>query len=135
MRVLLDTNVVWDVLLNRQPWVKDASAIWQANDEGRIIAYLTASTFTDIFYIARKVAGIAGARQAVRTCLEAFEVCDVTRHTLQHAETLLGNDFEDNRPIACATLQNLDAIITRDKAGFQNASLPVFDPADLLAQL
>lgn len=135
MRILLDTNVVLDVLLNRQPWVKDAAAIWQANDDGRVMAYLTASTFTDIFYIARKVAGIAGARQAVRTCLEAFEICDVTRHTLQHAGTLLGNDFEDNLQIACATLQNLDAIVTRDQAGFQHSSLPVFDPADLLAQL
>ncbi len=133
MRLLLDTNVVLDVLLNRQPWVKDAAAIWQANDDGRVMAYLTASTFTDIFYIARKVAGIAGARQAVRTCLEAFEIRD--RHTLQHAETLLGNDFEDNLQIACATLQNLDAIVTRDQAGFQNASLPVFASAERLIQL
>lgn len=89
------------------------------------MAYLTASTFTDIFYIARKVAGIVDARQAVRTCLEAFEICDVTRHTLQHAETLSGNDFEDNLQIACATLQNLDAIVTRDKAGFQNSSVAI----------
>jgi predicted nucleic acid-binding protein len=109
--------------------------VWQANDDGRVIAYLTASTFTDIFYIARKVAGIAGTRQAVRTCLEAFEICDVPRHTLQHAETLSGNDFEDNLQIACATLQNLDAIATRDKAGFQNSSIAIFEPADLLAQL
>lgn len=70
-----------------------------------------------------------------RTCLEAFEICDVTRHTLQQAETLSGNDFEDNLQIACATLQNLNAIVTRDKAGFQNSSVAVFDPADLLAQL
>lgn len=99
------------------------------------MAYLTASTFTDIFYIARKVASIAGARQAVRTCLEAFEICDVTHHTLQLAETLSGNDFEDNLQIACATLQNMDAIITRDKAGFQNLSIAVLDPADLLTQI
>jgi predicted nucleic acid-binding protein len=49
MRVLLDTNVVLDVLLNRQPWVNDAAAVWQANDDGRVIVYLAASTFTDIF--------------------------------------------------------------------------------------
>lgn len=97
------------------------------------MAYLTASTFTDIFYIARKVAGSAGARQAVRTCLAAFEIRD--RHMLQRAETLTGNDFEDNLQIACATLQTLDAIITRDQAGFQNLTIAVFDPADLLTQL
>ena len=36
MRILLDTNVVLDVLLNREPWVAEASAIWQANDDGRL---------------------------------------------------------------------------------------------------
>jgi predicted nucleic acid-binding protein len=135
MRVLLDTNVVLDVLLNRQPWVNDAAAVWQANDDGRVIVYLAASTFTDIFYIARKAAGVSAARQAIRTCLEAFEICEVTRHTLQQAESLSGSDFEDNLQIACATLQNMDAIITRDKAGFQNLNISVFAPAEFLTQL
>lgn len=54
MRVLFDTNIVLDVLLNRQPWVGDASQLWQAHDEGKLEAYLTATTLTNIFYIARR---------------------------------------------------------------------------------
>ena len=49
MRILFDTNIILDVLLNREPWVNQAQAIWQANDEGRISGYLVASTVTDIF--------------------------------------------------------------------------------------
>ncbi len=135
MRVLLDTNVVLDVLLKRQPWLNDAAAVWQANDDGRIMAYLTASTFTDIFYIAKRVAGIDIARQAIRTCLNAFEICEVNRQALEQAEILSGTDFEDNLQIACASIKNLEAIITRDKSGFQNLSIPVFEPAEFLAQL
>ena len=40
MRVLFDTNVVLDVLLQREPWVSEASGLWQANDEGRITGYM-----------------------------------------------------------------------------------------------
>jgi hypothetical protein len=49
------------------------------------------------------------------------------------AETLTGNDFKDNLPVACITLPNLAAIAMWDQASFQNLSLPVFDPAALLA--
>jgi len=53
MHVLFDTNVILDVLLNREPWVRESSALWRANDEGRVVGYAVASTFTDIFYICK----------------------------------------------------------------------------------
>ena len=45
MRLLLDTNVVLDVLLERQPFVQHSKQLWQAVDEGRLrdIAYSSAS--------------------------------------------------------------------------------------------
>ncbi len=51
-QVLFDTNVVLDALLKRAPWDADAAACWQASDDGKILGCLTASTLTDIFYIA-----------------------------------------------------------------------------------
>ncbi len=135
MRVLLDTNVLLDVLLNRDPWVKQASAVWQASDEGEIVGYIMACAIADIFYIARRLVTIETARAAVRICLDAFEVCSVDQQTLEHAETLSGSDFEDNLQIACADMTGLDAIVTRDKKGFQSAVIPVLTPTELLAQL
>jgi predicted nucleic acid-binding protein len=39
MRVLVDTNVVLDVLLNREPWVMEAAAVWRLCSEGSITGY------------------------------------------------------------------------------------------------
>ncbi|HLB46163.1 MAG TPA: PIN domain-containing protein [Anaerolineales bacterium] len=94
MRVLLDTNVVLDVLLRRDPWLKEA--LWQANDDSRLVGYISASTLTDIFYVARKLAGLDAARRAVRICLDAFEICPIDRSTLELAAALSGADFKDN---------------------------------------
>ena len=135
MRILLDTNVVLDVLLKREPWVTDAATIWQASDEGRVTGYLVASTLTDIFYIARKLVGLAAARAAVEVCLAAFEICTVDRQALEQATLLPGTDFEDNLQIACATLAGLEAIVTRDKDGFKSASIAVFTAAEFLAHM
>ena len=135
MRVLFDTNVLLDVLLNRDPWVTESSAVWQANDEGQIVGHITACAITDIFYIARRSTTLETARAAVRICLEAFEVCTVNRQALEQAETFPGSDFEDNLQIACASLAGLDAILTRDKKGFKSAAMPVLTPGELLMRL
>ncbi|MGH9754957.1 MAG: type II toxin-antitoxin system VapC family toxin [Blastocatellia bacterium] len=133
--VLFDTNVVLDALLNRAPWVADAAACWRASDDGKILGCLTASTLTDIFYIARKQKGVDVARDAVRLCLDTFAICAVDRIALEHAAALPGNDFEDNLQIACATLAELDGIVTRDKDGFRDSPIPAFSPTDLITLL
>lgn len=133
--VLFDTNVVLDVLLKRSPWDADAAACWQAIDDRKILGCITASTLTDIFYIARKHAGQADAFNALRVCLDAFAICQVDRRALEEALDLPGNDFEDNLQIACASLADLDLILTRDPNGFKSATLPILAPADLLLQL
>ncbi len=54
-RVLLDTNVVLDVLLERDPWVVQAKTIWGAHLDHRIAAHITATSLTDIFYLSRRL--------------------------------------------------------------------------------
>ena len=69
-RVLLDTNVVLDVLLDRHPWNVQAIAIWQAHLQNQIAAHMTATSVTDVFYVARCLAGRAQAWRAIRACLD-----------------------------------------------------------------
>lgn len=112
MRILIDTNVLLDVLLNRAPWVAHAAALWKACTDGQVTGYVCASSFTDIFYIARRLTNLDRARIAVRLCLETFEVCSVNQSALQMAYGLPGSDFEDNVQIACAPQYALDAIVS-----------------------
>jgi predicted nucleic acid-binding protein len=55
IRVLVDTNVILDALLERQPWVAEAATIWQANLTGEVAAHMTATSLTDVFYIGRRL--------------------------------------------------------------------------------
>jgi predicted nucleic acid-binding protein len=135
MHILLDTNILLDVLLKRDPWVTESSAVWQAHDEGQIVGHVMACALTDIFYVARRLAGLDTAHAAVRICLEAFEICNVDHQALEQAQALPGSDFEDNLQIACATIAGLDAIVTRDEKGFQAAGMSALTPVELLTQL
>jgi predicted nucleic acid-binding protein len=135
MRVLLDTNVLLDVLLDRAPWSVEASAIWAACEQGQMMGEIPASAITDIFYIARRASDIATARVAVGLCLATFAVCPVDRQAIERAVLLPGGDFEDNLQIACAMAANLDAIVTRNPSDFAGSPLPVLTPAELLRHL
>ncbi|WP_293148727.1 MULTISPECIES: PIN domain-containing protein [unclassified Microcoleus] len=44
-------------------------------------------------------------------------------------------DFEDSIQLACATLSQLDAIVTRDRKDFIGSNLPIYSPTELLNQL
>lgn len=136
MKVLLDTNIILDFLLEREPFLKDADDLFQAIASDRVEGYVTATTVTDIFYIVRKqTKSLERAREAVATTLAALEVCLVNRSILEAALASNLRDFEDAVQLACATTDSLDAIMTRDASGFAGASLPILSVAELLERL
>ena len=136
MRALIDTNIVLDFLLRREPFFQDAELLFQAIDSGQVIGYATATTLTDIFYIAqRHTRSIEQARQAISEALIAMEICPVNRTVLESAFGSGLADFEDAIQIACAVAQGLDAILTRDIQGFLNSSVPVLSIQEFLQRL
>ncbi len=135
MRVLLDTNVILDLLLEREPWRAEAMAIAEASADGRIQPHVSASSITDVFYISRRLVGVAKARRVVRACLDTLQVISVTRDLLDAADRRVGNDYEDNLQVECAIAARLDAIVTRDPKGFEGSPIPVMTPAELIVRL
>jgi predicted nucleic acid-binding protein len=136
VRVLVDTNIVLDFLLQREPFFQDADLLFQAIDAGQVVGYVTATTLTDIFYIARKhTRSLEQARQAVLETLAAMVICPVNRAVLEAAFRSGLVDFEDAVQIFCAVEQGLDAILTRDAKGFLSSSIPVISIQELLQRL
>ena len=136
MKVLVDTNVLLDFLLEREPFKKDAEELFAAIDSGQIIGYITATTLTDIFYIARKhTRSLELAREAVSSTLETMTICPINRNVLEAAFTSGLTDFEDAVQIYGAIAQNLDAIVTRDAKGFVSSTIPVYSVQELLKRL
>ncbi len=135
MRVLIDTNVVLDFLLQRDPFFQDAELLFQAIDSGEVVGYVTATTLTDIFYISRRqTRSVEQARQAVSETLTAMEICPVDRDVLESAFDSGLVDFEDAVQIFGAVAQELEVIVTRDAQGFLNSSVPVLSIQELLQQ-
>jgi len=136
VRVLIDTNIVLDFLLQREPFFQDAELLFPAIDEGEVVGYVTATTLTDIFYISRRhTRSVEQARQAVSETLTAMAICPVDRAVLELAFDSGLTDFEDAVQIFSAVAQSLEAIVTRDAQGFLSSSIPVLSIQELLRLL
>jgi len=136
VRVLIDTNILLDFLLQREPFYQDAELLFQAIDSGAVSGYVTATTLTDIFYIARRhTRSVEKARQAVLEIMVVMEICAVNRAVLESAFDSGLADFEDAIQISCAVSQGVGIILTRDTQGFLNSSVPVSSVQEFLQQL
>ncbi len=135
LRVLLDTNVILDLVLRREPWLSQAQAMWDVRDAKQITCYVPASSLTDVFYISRKQIGNDQAKHALRYCLANFEIVTVSRLLIEHALTLAGNDVEDNVLISCALAEALDLIVTRDVGDFSHSPIKAIEPSDVVRHL
>ena len=132
MRILFDTNVLLDVLLNRAPHVVPASRLMVQVEQRRIDGLMGATSLTTIHYLATKAVGGARARKHVQTLLLLFDVAPVGRGVLADALSLGFPDYEDAVLHEAARHAGATGIVTRDPDGFARANLHVYSPDELL---
>lgn len=139
MKALIDTNVVVDVLQQRQPWCESGNAIFLAAANHVIDGCLTAKEIADIHFFARKQFRDqdnvdAQARNVVAKLMSLFEVIDTLSADCQTAIGIDNNDYEDAIMIASAQRAGVECIITRNPDHYRAAQIPIYDPDDFLKQ-
>ena len=135
MRVLLDTDVVLDHLLERTPFAQAAGRLLELNAQAIVYAYISGITPINIFYVARKVMERDKLMRAINDLLLTVRVCPVTHDVLNQALGLPFTDYEDAVQHASATASQVEAIVTRNLDDYKHAPLPVFSPADFLNRI
>lgn len=133
MKVVIDTNVVLDLLLDRSPHADAAARLFAQVETGLLPACLCATTVTTIHYIAAKTVGDRAARAHVARLMSMLELAPVTRQVIEHALASPMTDFEDAVLAHAARLAGAQAVITRNERDFQHGPLRVYNPAQWLA--
>jgi predicted nucleic acid-binding protein len=115
MRVLVDTNVILDFFLARNPRYESAKRIFEAVTREEIEAFTTASSITDIYYIVVKRLGDSGARNVLRNLFNLVTVIEVDGEDCCAALDLPMTDYEDALVATCAEKVNVDYVVTNDE--------------------
>ncbi|MCL2150967.1 MAG: PIN domain-containing protein [Coriobacteriia bacterium] len=132
-RFLIDTNVVLDLLLAREPFVADAVHIFTLAESKQIELYLSTDAISTVFYIVSRNKGRAAARQAVLNTLDFVSLAALDEACVLDGLALYMPDMEDALVAAVAHRVDADAIITRNAKDFKASLVPAVSPREAIA--
>lgn len=133
MRILIDTNIVLDVMLKREPFYRMSLEILSLAKRDDVEEHISASAVTDIYYLAyRQLRDKGIVNNLMKELLTVVSVASVFGQEIENAISLEWNDFEDSVQYSVAYLQEMDGIVTRNPNDYKEAKIKVWKPEELI---
>lgn len=135
MRILLDTNIILDIAIGRVPHLADSADIFRKIDNESIYGFVTATTITDIYYVAKREKGHQTTIDFISNLIEIVDVIGIDREIVIASLVSDFADFEDAIQSVSSRLNGIDYIITRNQKDFIKSEISAVSPKELLALL
>lgn len=132
-KLFVDSDVVIDFFTDREPHANPASELFELNEKGEVILYLSALSINNIYYIVRKFLGHKKTLEVIESLAEMTEIIGTNKEEIIRALKNDFVDFEDSIQYSSAlTIKDLDAIITRNIKDYRNSEIAVLSPLNFL---
>jgi predicted nucleic acid-binding protein len=130
----LDSDVILDFLLDRDPFNFSADEIFEKGYSKEIQIYFSSLTVANIHYLLRSRYGNEGALNKITELVSFCKILPVSEREIFAAMKSGFSDFEDAIQHFTA-IQNpeIDGIITRNLSDYRKSQLPVFTPEVFLS--
>jgi predicted nucleic acid-binding protein len=135
VRIFVDTNLLLDVLVKREPFYTAAARVWTLAETGACEALVSAISFNNVFYIVRKAHDTATARRALVLLRDVFASIAPDQRILNQAIDSDIPDFENAIQLYSAIHARADYLLTRNVGDFPTGILPILAPDEFLALL
>lgn len=127
-RVLFDTNVILDFLLERQPFFAEATTALNAISQGKAVGLVAGHAVTTLFYILSRKVGSEKAKEIISDLLKTLQVAPVTDTIIRQAMASKFKDFEDAVAHFAALAERVSVIVTRNTKDFSKGDIPAVLP-------
>jgi predicted nucleic acid-binding protein len=131
-KVLIDTNVVIDLLAQREPFFNSTSRLFTLASKKLISAYVSSLTLVTTHFIVSRELSESDTRKVIRKFKTIATVLDLKDSHINLALDSDFKDFEDAIQYHTALANNLDAIITRNKRDYKKSRIPVYTTEEYL---
>ena len=134
-QVLFDSDVLLDILAQRQPFVIASAQALNTVMKKQVQGFASGHAVTNIFYILRRQIGSEAARKLIENLLQHIQIASITNQVIHQALQSPIKDFEDAVTSAAAMAAGLEIIVTRNKSDFVASLVPAMLPEELLKML
>lgn len=135
MNVLIDTDVLIDVALERVSFVDDSAWVLDAAQQRQFQAYLAWHSISNFYYIVSSPTGNETAKDFVKDLLSFVTIAPTTTKDALYAVKLGVPDFEDALQIAAARASLAEKIITRNTGHYKQSPIPALTPRRFRASI
>ena len=132
MRLFLDTNILIDFYAQRAPFTSLVCKLIAMEMFGDAELWVSAKSFTDIFYVMSKHKESHLIQEAFRESFRWLQICSIDTQDIAEATKRQWHDFEDCLVALGAEKVKADYLITRDKTGFAHSVVKVLSPQEFL---
>ena len=134
-QVLFDSDVLLDILAQRQPFVIASAQALNTVMKKQVQGFISGHAVTNIFYILRRQIGSESARKLIENLLQHIQIASVTNQVIHQALKSPIKDFEDAVTSAAAMSAGLEIIVTRNQADFVASLVPAMLPEEFFKML
>ncbi|MBU3928316.1 MAG: PIN domain-containing protein [Bacteroidetes bacterium] len=132
MRLFLDTNVMLDLLGERDPFYVSAAKIATLADKRSLQIIVSALSYATISYFLTKYDGLEKTKDKLRKFKVISEICELDEVIIEKGLNSNISDFEDSLQYFSALRAECDIIITRNGKDFKKSEIPVMSPDEFL---
>ncbi len=133
VRILVDTNVALDLLLNREPFAIDALQLFALAEAEKVELLLSTDAISTIFYVVRKNCDSSVAREALAKLLDYVALVALDERAVIRGLATDFADVEDALVAAVAEKTGAAAIVTRNLSDFKSSPVRAVSPREFLA--
>ena len=132
MRILFDTNIVLDLLFDREQYSEITAELFTLVESEIIEGYISASSLTDIYALSKETVGNNNAENQLKNLMKIFNVAAVNGPALEAALESKLDNFHDALVYEISLQIGAQGIVTRRVTEFRRTRLPVYTPEELV---
>lgn len=133
-RILIDTNVLLDYLLERDPFFEAAKEVILSCINGKAKGCIAAHSIPNMFFILRKDYDAKERREILLNLCKIFDVEGIDKTKLiAGLENENFSDFEDCLQMECAKSYKADYIVTRNVSDYETSEVKAIMPKDYVS--
>lgn len=134
-KLFLDSDVLLDLLLDREPFSDDIAELIEKSLDSEIKLCTSPISITNINYIIGRLENQNKADSKTKKILKIVRMENVGQKVIDKASKSRFKDFEDSVQNYCAVESGHNMIITRNTKDFKESELSILTPKEYLAKI
>ncbi|MEP7268661.1 MAG: PIN domain-containing protein [Saprospiraceae bacterium] len=136
MKIFVDTNILVDLIADRQPFSKYAVELFTRAETDLVTLYTSSHSIATTHYLLKKYIHEKELREVLIHLLDYITVISVDLSIIKKSLKSNYKDFEDALQIYSAhSVEGIECIVTRNLKDFKGAHIPVYSPDEVVAIL